>query len=246
MDLKVKTEPEGDPAAKAFIEMRNALAGMTMAVNKMAGEWNALEIPDYTETLGKMATNFETLAEELEELASRPALELTPEALAKQIATAGAAARKVEQQELASATATFVKLGREMAGFLASARTENEQNKWVLGFGCLCLAFGLIAATVLPGPIYRAMPESWHWPEKRAANVLDRDMWDAGERLQAVADPTRWKARTAIEAATVDSKESIAACLRAIARTSKPAECRIFLKRSGNQAKEQEAQPSAP
>jgi hypothetical protein len=40
---------------------------------------------------------------------------------------------------------------------------------------------GLAAATVLPGPIYRAMPESWHWPEKTAVNVLDRDMWDAGE-----------------------------------------------------------------
>jgi Family of unknown function (DUF6118) len=231
MDLKVKAEPEGDPAAKAFIEMRNALAGMTMAVNKMAGEWNALEIPDYTETLGKMATNFETFTQELEELAARPALELTPEALAKQIAAAGAAARKAEQESLASATATFVKLGSEMAGFLASARTENEQNKWVLGFGGLCLAFGLVAATVLPGPIYRAMPKSWHWPEKRAANMLDRHMWEAGERLQAVADPKRWEARTAIEEATVDSNEIVAACLRAVARTRKPTECRIVFGR---------------
>jgi Family of unknown function (DUF6118) len=194
MDLNLQPEPESDPVAKAFIEMRNALAGMTMAVNKMAGEWNALEIPDYTETLGKMATNFQALVEELEELSSKPALELTPDALAKQIAAAGVAARKAEQESLASATATFVKLGSEMAGFLASARTENEQNKWVLGFGGLCLAFGLIAATVLPGPIYRAMPESWHWPEKRAANVIDRDMWDAGEWLQAVADPKRFEA----------------------------------------------------
>jgi Family of unknown function (DUF6118) len=234
MDLKVKTEPEGDPAAKAFLEMRDAVAGMTMAVNKMAGEWNALEIPDYTETLGKMATNFETLAEELEELSSKPALELTPDALAKQIAAAGAVARKVEQQELASATATFVRLGSEMAGFLASARTENEQNKWVLGFGGLCLAFGLVAATVLPGPIYRAMPESWHWPEKRAANVLNRDMWEAGERLQAASDPKRWEVRKAIEAGTVNSQETIAVCLRAIAKASKPVQCSIAFRKAGN------------
>jgi Family of unknown function (DUF6118) len=234
MDLNIEVVPESDPAAKAFLEMRNALAGMTMAVNKMAGEWNTLEIPDYTETLGKMATNFEALAEELEELAAKPALELTPEALAKQIAAAGAAARKAEQESLASATATFVKLGSEMAGFLASARTENEQNKWVLGFGGLCLAFGLVAATVLPGPIYRAMPKSWHWPEKAAANVLNRNMWDAGERLQAVADPKRWEARSAVETATLDSKESIAACLRAIAKTSKPVQCIIAFRQAGN------------
>jgi Family of unknown function (DUF6118) len=233
MDLNIEVVPESDPAAKAFLEMRNALAGMTMAVNKMAGEWNTLEIPDYTETLGKMATNFEALAEELEELAAKPALELTPEALAKQIAAAGAAARKSEQESLASATATFVKLGSEMAGFLASARTENEQNKWVPGFGGLCLAFGLIAATVLPGPIYRAMPASWHWPEKWAANVLDRDMWEAGERLQAVADPKRWGTRSAIEAATVDNNANITACLKSVARTRKAVPCSITFKPEG-------------
>jgi Family of unknown function (DUF6118) len=230
MDLKLKIDPEGDPAAKAFIEMRNALAGMTMAVNKMAGEWNALEIPDYTETLGNMATNFETLTEELEELAAKPALELTPEALAKQIAAAGAVARKAEQESLANATATFVKLGSEMAGFLTSARTENEQNKWVLGFGGLCLAFGLVAATVLPGPIYRAMPESWHWPEKRAANMLDRDMWEAGERFQAVADPKRWELRSRIERVTADSKDRIALCLSTATKARAPIKCNFVFK----------------
>jgi Family of unknown function (DUF6118) len=230
MDLKVKTEPEADPAAKAFIEMRNAVAGMTMAVSKMAGEWNALEIPDYTETLGKMATNFETLSEELEELASKPALELTPEALAKQITAAGVVARKAEQESLASAMATFVKLGSEMAGFLASARTENQQNKWVLGFGALCLAFGLIAATVLPGPIDRAMPEGWHWPERAAANVLDRDMWEAGERLQAVADSKRWEVRAAIEAATRENKGSVVNCLKGLTKSRKVTRCEIIFK----------------
>jgi hypothetical protein len=117
-----------------------------------------------------------------------------------------------------------------MAGFLASAQTENVQNKWVLGFGGLCLAFGLVAATVLPGPIYRAMPESWHWPEKRAANMLDRDMWDASERLQAVADPKRWEVRTAIEAATVDNNAIITACLKSVARTRKAVPCSITFK----------------
>jgi Family of unknown function (DUF6118) len=232
--MSVEVE-QADSATRAFTDMRDKIAGLTRAVDSMAGEWKALEIPDYGETLGKVATKFETLAEELEELSSKPALELTPEALAKQIAAAGAAARKAEQESLASATATFVKLGSEMAGFLASARTENQQNKWVLGFGGLCLAFGLVAATVLPGPIYRAMPESWHWPEKRAANVLNRDIWDAGERLQAVADPNRWAARTAIEAATLDSKASIAACLKVVSRNKNPASCSIVFKPNGQE-----------
>lgn len=36
------------------------------------------------------------------------------------------------------------------------------------------------------------MPESWHWPEKRAANILQRDGWQAGLRvLQEAAILTR-------------------------------------------------------
>jgi hypothetical protein len=69
------------------------------------------------------------------------------------------------------------------------------------------------------------MPESWHWPEKRAANMLDRDMWDAGERLQSVADPKRLETRSALEAATVDGKDNIADCLKAVARSQKSIRC---------------------
>jgi Family of unknown function (DUF6118) len=227
--MSVEVE-QADSATQAFTDMRDKIAGLTRAVDSMAGEWKALEIPDYGETLGKMATKFETLAKELEELAAKPALELTPEALAKQIAAAGAVARKVEQESLASATTTFVKLASELTGFVASARTENEQNKWVLGFGGLCLTFGLVAASVLPGPIYRAMPESWHWPEKRAASVLDRDMWEAGERLQATANYKRWAVRSDFERMTESSSERVAACLRAVAKAQAPTNCDIVLK----------------
>jgi Family of unknown function (DUF6118) len=227
--MDVEVEPT-DSATLAFTDMRDKIASLTRAVDSMAGEWKALDIPDYTETLEQMTANVNAVAKGMKALRAAPALELTPETLAAQIAAAGAGARKIEQQELASAAAAFVKLGSQMAGFLASARTENEQNKWVLGFGGLCLVFGLAAATILPDPIYRAMPESWHWPEKRAANMLDRDMWEAGERLQAVADPNRWEVRAAIEVATEDSKKSITGCLKAVSRTRKPIQCSIIFK----------------
>ena len=90
--------------------------------------------------------------------------------------------------------------------------------------------FGLAAATVLPDPIYRAMPESWHWPERRAANVLDRDMWEAGERLQAVADPKRLETRSAIEAATNSAGSGIGQCLKAVASARKATKCDIVAK----------------
>jgi hypothetical protein len=194
-----------DPASRAFRSLRRQVGLMRIALERLADEPAKIVIPNYTETLVEMTERVNALAKGMKALRAAPALELTPETLTAQIAAAGAAARKVEQQELASAAATFVRLGSEMAGFLASARTENEQNRWVLGFGGLCLAFGLVVATVLPGPIYRAAPVSWHWPERAAANVLDRDMWEAGERLQAVADPKRWSFRADCDAADLRS-----------------------------------------
>jgi Family of unknown function (DUF6118) len=219
-----------DPASKAFRSLRRQVGLMRIALERLVDEPKKIVIPDYTETLVEMTERINAVASRMKALQQAPALELTPETLAAQITAAGAAARKIEQQELASAAATFVRLGSEMAGFLASARTENEQNKWVLGFGGICLAFGLVVATVLPGPIYRAMPDSWHWPEKRAANVLDRDMWDAGERLQAVADPKRWKESLTLARLSEDSRGRIAACLNTTTKGKANVICEVGIK----------------
>ncbi len=45
----------------------------------------------------------------------------------------------------------------------------------------------------LPAVVTRAAPEQWAWPEKSAARVLHRDIWSAGERMLATADPDRWR-----------------------------------------------------
>lgn len=235
-DLIAEEVPDtgsNDPASKEFRRLKREVGLMRIALERLADEPGKIVIPDYTVTLVEMTERINAVASRLKALRQAPALELTPETIAKQIADAGAAARKAEQESLASSKATFVKLGSEMAGFLASARTENQQNKWILGFGGLCLVFGLTVATVLPDPIYRALPGSWYWPEKRAANVLDRDMWEAGERLQAVADPKRWELRSRIEAATTESKDEIARCLKAITMSRKPVPCSFAFKPEG-------------
>jgi Family of unknown function (DUF6118) len=219
-----------DAAAMAFDELRSEVLTLRLAIQRLAAAPSEIEIPDYTETLVEMTANFNAVARGMKALKAAPVLELTPEALAKQIADAGATARRAEQESLASSKATFVKLGSEMAGFLASARTENEQNKWVLGFGGLCLTFGLVAATILPDPIYRAAPEGWHWPERRAANVLDRDMWEAGERLQAIADYKRWKESSILASLSDDSRSRIAACLNATTKGKAPISCEVGIK----------------
>ena len=67
-------------------------------------------------------------------------------------------------------------------------------------------------------------PQSWHWPEKTAASALGRDMWSAGERLQAVADPKRLEVRTVMEGAT---RDSITACLQSITNARRTVQCSL-------------------
>lgn len=141
-------EPQDDAAEAAFVEMRNAFAGLTRAVNSLSGEWKGLEVPDYSTTLRQIAVHMEAHEAWLERVNTLPALRLTPQTLATDILDSAASARHQEQQSLKSAERTFVTLGREMTGFLESARTANRQNKWVAATFALGVAFGCILALV--------------------------------------------------------------------------------------------------
>jgi Family of unknown function (DUF6118) len=217
----------GDAAGKAFDKLRRELTTMRLAIEKLADEPAKIVIPDYTETLVEMTQCVNAVASRMKALRQAPALELTPEIFAQQIADAGAVARSAEQAALVAATSKLVAVTWDILPYVESARTERVQNFWVVMAVGAGLILGLMMGLIFPGPIDRAMPESWHWPEKAAADVMGLDMWDAGELLQAVSDPKRWEARTAIEAATMESKVAIAACLQAVARSQKPIECRI-------------------
>jgi hypothetical protein len=48
---------------------------------------------------------------------------------------------------------------------------------------------------IIPGAIARSMPESWLWPEQRAAHAMHRNEWDAGIRLLQVSNPDQWFAQ---------------------------------------------------
>ena len=239
MEQELIDPSANDPASKAFDRLRREVTTMRLAVEHLADAHGKIEIPDYTETLTQIAGRITATHKALRTLADRPAIALTPEALAQQIAAAGVEARRVEQAAFDKATSTFITLGRELSSITASALTERQQFKMQLWFGGLGIAVGVMLMAVTPVIANDLAPESWLWPEKKAANVLGRNMWNAGERLQAVAGPKRWETRTAIEAATEDSGKSIAVCLRAIAKTSKPVQCGIAFKRGGNQERVQ-------
>ncbi len=238
MEQELIDPSANDPASKAFDRLRREVTTMRLAVEHLADAPGKIEIPDYTETLTQIDGRITATHKALRTLADRPAIALTPETLAQQIATAGVEARRVEQATFDKATRTFITLGRELSSITASALTERQQFKMQLWFGGLGIAVGAMLMAVIPVIANDLAPESWLWPEKKAANVLGRDMWNAGERLQAVSDPKRWEVRSGIEAATADSKSSIAVCLKAADRTQKPFQCSIIFKQARNLEKE--------
>lgn len=66
------------------------------------------------------------------------------------------------------------------------------QRLWIAGAAAAALVIGFALGTIMPMRIAQAVPESWHWPEAKAARILQRDGWSAGERLLQVSDPERW------------------------------------------------------
>ena len=71
-----------------------------------------------------------------------------------------------------------------MRSVTAHARTAAEQRQQfyqVAGGACLA---GILLWSFLPGTIARAMPDSWHWPERMATQMVGEGArWDAGAQL---------------------------------------------------------------
>jgi hypothetical protein len=228
MEQELIDPSANDPASKAFDRLRREVTTMRLAVEHLADAPGKIEIPDYTATLTQIDVRITATHKALRTLADRPAIALTPEVLAQKIAAAGVEARRVEQAAFDKATSTFVTLGRELSSVTASARTARQQFKEKLWFGSGGILAGMMLATIILDVGSALAPTSWHWPEKRAVHVLDRDMWDAGERLQAVADPKRWEVRSMIEVATKSAESGMGLCLQAVATARKAIKCSIM------------------
>ena len=71
-----------------------------------------------------------------------------------------------------------------MRSVTAHARTTAEQRQQLYQVaGGACLA-AILLWSFLPGTIARAMPDSWHWPERMATQMVGEGArWDAGAQL---------------------------------------------------------------
>lgn len=218
----------GDAAAEAFEGVRAEVTLLRRAIERLTAERAELpETVDYSETLGRMSHNITAIAQRVDTLAKGWTQTVTPDHIAGRIVTASSDARRNDQQIIAEARAGLDQATRQIAGMVVSARRGDEQNRWLAGTAIGGAIIGMALWAALAGPIARAMPEGWLWPERLAARTLDRPMWDAGQRMMNIAAPESWRAIVASDKIVTANRDTIAGCKKAAGKAREAVRCTI-------------------
>lgn len=190
--VSLPPEQEPDDPEIAFAAMGRKLAGVIAAIDGFAVRQQEIHARDYGQDLALIHQQMEKLQGAIQILAQRPAIALKPADIAAQVEAAGASVRATDHQALVQAQRELHATARSITDIVASARGAGRQRWWIGGAAVLALTIGYMLGMIVPSAIDRAVPEDWHWPEQRAAALLDRNEWDAGTRLLEVADSKRW------------------------------------------------------
>jgi hypothetical protein len=212
---------------QAFARLSGRISTLSRAVDRFADRQDELVGRDYSEDLAKIEKSFEETSEALDNLAAQPVLQLTPDRLSEQLRLAGARVRSDDHAKWQSAEHKLGEITRSLEKRLGAARMRDEQNRWVAIGAGIAAVLAFVAGCTLPPVIDRTVPESWQWPERRAANLLSRDMWGGGVRLMQAADPDRWN--TLVRASHIygRNEEAIEACRKQADRRKKSVGCSI-------------------
>lgn len=241
LDLDVEEPPspepesealtETDPATEAFARLEGEMAMVRHTVQNMARERADIVIPDYTATLGQMADQLAKVSKTLTAIASKPAIDLTPEDIAVQI-------KRASLDMLRDASDLF-RHGRKdldtatgrLAAIVGRVRTESEQKRQIWRFAGIGLAAGILLWSFLPGTIARAMPESWQWPEWMAERALgDSSRWNAGSRMMQSTDPRAWHVLVAAADMQRDNRDKIEDCRKRANSSGKNVSCTLQIR----------------
>lgn len=178
---------------EAFNRLSSRISTLTNAFDKFADRQEQLVGRDYSEDLSQIDKKWEKARDAFKQLTERPALALTPEAIAEQIRSEAMRLREDEQRALREAGSHLGEAVRSIKTVVASARAQKSQNIWVAASVTVASILAFMAGCTVPSAIDRSVPPDWYWPERRAAAQMRLGLWDAGARLMQVGDPEQWQ-----------------------------------------------------
>lgn len=190
----VSSEPESF-ADRAFDDLRGEVGLLRRAIEQLVSERQKNETPDYTPTLAASAARLDEIAKFMAAVVRSPAMRLTPEAVANEIAAAGQTARAGDRETIDRAGAALRASIASIDGVVERAWTADRQSRWLVGTGVVGVIAGMLIWSVVPGEIARSLPAAWLVPERMAARTLRLDMTDASSRLLAASRQSAAKNR---------------------------------------------------
>jgi hypothetical protein len=226
---RANSQADLDRPEVAFEAMTQKLAALVAAVEGFAARQQELHSRDYTEDLARIHACQDDAAAAIETLASSPALQLTPESIAGQIYHATARASEVERQHFGAARIDLDRTVLTINDIVQSILRGLQQLRWLGVAAAVGVVTGFLLGWVVPDVVDRAVPEHWHWPEERAARLLQRDGWSAGERLLQVSDPQRWQALRGAASVWAINAKALEDCQRRAAKVKKEVGCSILV-----------------
>ncbi|MBL8657089.1 MAG: hypothetical protein JNJ92_06980 [Altererythrobacter sp.] len=217
---------ESDPATEAFARLECEMAMVRHTVQNMARERADIVIPDYTATLSKMANQLERVSDSLTAIGNKPAIELTPEDIAVQIKRASHDMLRDTSDLLRQGRRDFDSATGQLSAMVGRVRAEAEQKRQTWRFAGIGVLAGILLWAILPGTIARAMPESWHWPERLARKaVAEPTIVEAGIRLIRSQNPEAWEEIAEVARILNANRDSFEQCKDRAQNTEKSVEC---------------------
>jgi hypothetical protein len=219
-----------DPAAAAFTRLEEEMALMRRAVQQLAAERADIVIPDYDPTLKEMAKQLAVVGGYLKGMTSHPAMQLTPETVADRIAVAAQSARRADQDQIVQSRTELQHATRELRAITNNVHTSADQRAIMLRTAIASALAGALVWSFLPGAVARALPDSWHLPERMATRMLDAStVTEAGIQLIKSQDPEGWKALHYGAQLEAQNREALLACKSKAEKTSAPVRCSVMV-----------------
>ncbi len=234
LEPELEAAEESDPATEAFARLEGEMAMVRHTVQNMARERADIVIPDYTATLGQMADQLAQVSKTLTAIGKKPAIELTAEDIAVQI-------KRASLDMLRDSSGLF-RQGRKdldlatgrLAAIVGRVRTEGEQKRQTWRFAGIGLAAGMMLWSILPGTIARAMPESWHWPERLARKAVgEPTILKAGIRLIRSQNPEAWEELAAAQRIFSANREAFERCIEKAGKVERSVGCEFQIEPQG-------------
>jgi hypothetical protein len=231
-DTAIDTIAEIDDPAIAFEAIARKLAGLTAAVEGFAARQQELHARDYGPDLAKVLDQHQQVWKALLTLDKRPAMALTPRDIAAQIEAAATMVREADHPALLAAEHRIDNAVQTLGQITASALSAKKQRYWIASVAAAALVIGFAFGTIIPSRLAQAAPESWHWPEARAAAELNRNGWEAGVRLLQVSSPRRLQALTDAAQLSIDNAGALTDCRSRAGNAADSVTCRVTVRRA--------------